>query len=240
MAHAERELSADEEARYRAAITRRTAGEPAQYITGVQEFYGREFAVTPAVLIPRPETEHIIEVCERLAKNLSLNRVLDIGTGSGCLAITLAKTLSPSHVVATDLSGPALEVASTNARRHSVAIDLVRCDLASALAGTFQLVVSNPPYVPELDKPALQPEVRDHEPEMALFAGPEGLDVYPRLFAESARLLETGGWLVCEIGVGQDIAVSAMAPSLGLCVVEVVRDLAGIPRTLVATRETAE
>jgi len=197
LAYPERALTDEQLAAYDRILTRRAAREPFQQITGVQEFYGLDFEVTPDVLIPRPETELIVETGERLWRGAG--RVLDIGTGSGCLAVTLAKRLPSATVTATDLSGPALAVARRNARRHGATVDFVRADLASALSGPFDLVVSNPPYVPDGGRDTLQPEVRDHEPHLALFGGMDGLDVYRRLFADVPRLLAQNGLLIVEM-----------------------------------------
>jgi release factor glutamine methyltransferase len=235
IAYPERELTPGELRLYSQAIERRAARVPFQHITGIQEFYGLEFEVTPDVLVPRPETELIVEASERLWSRLRLRgvRVLDVGTGSGILAVTLAKRLPGAAVTAADISAAALAVARRNAARHGAWIDFVRADLASALAGPFALVVSNPPYIPDGDIDALQPEVRDHDPRLALAGGADGLDAYRRLFADAPRVLEPGGHLMCEFGIGQADALRGLAVASGLDVVEILSDLQGIPRTIV-------
>lgn len=208
----------------------RTQGKPTQYITGRQEFYGREFRVTRAVLIPRPETEHVIEAA--LPRSASAVRILDIGTGSGAIAVTLALE-SKARVFATDVSGPALAVASENERRLNAPVKFVACDLGSAFADhTFDMIVSNPPYVPSRDRHKVQREVRDFEPEIALYGGEDGLDVYRRLIPEARRLLKPGGWLIMELGFEIADAVREMLTDWDA--VEAMNDLAGITRVIAA------
>lgn len=210
-------------------LHQRTQGTPTQYITGRQEFYGREFYVTPAVLIPRPETEHVIEAA--LEKWPASGLCVDIGTGSGAIAVTLACEKN-SRVLATDISEAALRVAAENARTIGASVDFVACDLASAITpSSCSLVVSNPPYVALRDRETLQNEVRK-EPELALFAGDDGLDVYRRLIPEAARILQPGGWLILEIGATQADAVRQLLSDWSE--VEVRTDLAGLPRVLLA------
>lgn len=235
IAYPERAVGEVERAAFRASIERRAAGEPFQYLTGVQEFYGLEFEVTPDVLIPRPETEAIVEIAERLWPEVSRssNRVLDVGTGSGCIAVTLALRLPGARVAATDLSDRALAVARRNAARLGARVSFARMDLAEATAGPFALVVSNPPYVPDADVETLQVEVRDHEPRLALAGGSDGLAPYRRLFADARRLLAPGGRMICEFGIDQADALGEIARGAGLGVVEVVDDLQLIPRTIV-------
>ena len=209
-------------------LHQRIKGEPTQYITGRQEFYGREFRVTRDVLIPRPETEHLIEA----ALAGGAEAILDIGTGSGAIAVTLALE-TKARVTATDLSSAALRIARQNAQALGARVDFVACDLGAALAdGSFDRVVSNPPYVAGRDRAALQAEVRDHEPGLALFGGEDGLAVYRRLVLEAARLLRAGGWLMMELG--DALAVREMCA--GWSSVEIVNDLAGIPRVLLARK----
>jgi len=213
-------------------LHQRLEGRPTQYITGRQEFYGRDFRVTPDVLIPRPETEHVVEAA--LEKWPDSGLCLDIGTGSGAIAVTLALERE-SRVLATDLSLAALHVAADNAARLGAQLDLVACDLAASLRdGSCGLVVSNPPYVGLGERAGLQREVRENEPELALLAGEDGLDVYRRLIPEASRLLKPGGWLVLEIGAGQGGAVRALLQSWSH--VEVRQDLAGLPRVALACR----
>jgi release factor glutamine methyltransferase len=240
-AHANDELRELWWIHYGRYLHERSQGKPTQYITGAQEFYGREFRVTPDVLIPRPETEHLIEVALGLVKAAPPDadaagtfRILDIGMGSGAIAVTLAlETKAP--VFATDVSRAALTVAASNARKLAATVVFVECDLGSALAGaSFDVVVSNPPYVPERDRPTLAREVRDHEPELALFAGDDGLSVYRRLIPDALRLLAPGGWLIMELGHDSLAPVREMLA--GWDEIEVVNDLAGIPRVVVAQR----
>jgi release factor glutamine methyltransferase len=206
----------------------RIKGEPTQYITGRQEFYGREFRVTPDVLIPRPETEHLIEA----ALTRSAKAVLDIGTGSGAIAVTLALE-TKARVAATDVSLAALQIAQQNARALGAPVAFMACDLGAVFAdGSFDLVVSNPPYIAARDRASLQPEVRDPEPALALFGGEDGLALYQRLIPEAARLLRPGGWLMMELG--DAAAVRKMCADWAG--VEIVNDLAGIPRVLTARR----
>jgi release factor glutamine methyltransferase len=214
----------------------RMAGKPTQYITGRQEFYGREFRVTPDVLIPRPETEHVIEAA--LARSQNTASIIDIGTGSGAIAVTLALE-TKARVIATDISGAALRVAADNAQRLNASVRFAACDLAGAIASrSFDLVVSNPPYVPEDDSSTIQREVRDHEPAVALYGGADGLEIYRRLIPEAARLLIPGGWLVMELGYKSSDAVRAMLNNglRGWSGVEVIADLAGWPRVIIARR----
>ena len=209
-------------------LHRRIKGEPTQYITGRQEFYGREFRVTPDVLIPRPETEHLIEA----ALTRSAETILDIGTGSGVIGVTLALE-TKALVAATDVSLAALSTAQQNARSLCAQVSLVACDLGAAFAnGSFDLVVSNPPYIRGRDRASLQPEVRDHEPALALFGGEDGLAIYHRLIPEAARLLRPGGWLMMELG--DAVAVREMCSDW--TGVEILNDLAGIPRVIIARR----
>ena len=223
-------------------IERRANREPMAYIYAGQEFYGRMFEVTPAVLIPRPETEIIVEAALSVLPNEARARVADIGTGSGCLAITIACERPLARILATDLSHEALEIALRNARRHEVdaRVSLAAGDLLPPrVAGdpAFDLIVSNPPYVPEGDRPSLAPEVRDHEPAGALFAGPDGLNVIRRLIPVSAERLAPGGYLIFEIGIDQDAAVTQLISTTpNLRMVGLRNDLQGIPRTAVVQR----
>jgi release factor glutamine methyltransferase len=206
-AHPECELSVVEWIHYGRYLHERLQGRPLQYITRRQEFYGREFEVTPAVLIPRPETEHVVEEALRVAAGA--RRLLDLCTGSGNLAVTLALELD-ARAVAADLSFAALEVARRNVLRHRARVELVQCDLAEALAGRFDLIVANPPYIPPEEIAGLQREVRDYEPRMALDGGAGGLEFYRRIVPEAERLLEPGGWLAVEIGCQGEAAVRAL------------------------------
>jgi release factor glutamine methyltransferase len=210
-------------------LHQRIKGEPTQYITGRQEFYGREFRVTPDVLIPRPETEHLVEAALARANAAT---ILDIGTGSGAIAVTLALE-TKARVIAADISQAALRVAQQNAHALHARIEFAACDLGAAFAeGSFDLIVSNPPYIPARDRASLQPEVRDHEPALALFGGEDGLSIYRRLIPEATRLLRPGGWLMMELGDAS--AVRELCA--GWADVEVANDLAGIPRVLIARK----
>jgi release factor glutamine methyltransferase len=225
-AHSDEELHELWWIHYGRYLHERLAGKPTQYITGRQEFYGREFRVTPDVLIPRPETEHVIEAALELAPSA----ILDIGTGSGAIAVTLALETG-ARVFATDISQSALRVAADNRRKLDARVSLVACDLGRALQGrSFDLVVSNPPYVPTGDE--LQREVRDHEPATALYAGDDGFAIYRRLVPEAARLLKPGGWLIMELGYRSAPAVTEMLARWRD--VEVRQDLAGLPRVVKA------
>jgi len=208
----------------------RMAGKPTQYITGRQEFYGREFRVGPAVLIPRPETEHVVEAA--LAVLRPGMTVVDVGCGSGAIAVTLALE-TPARVIATDISLDALKVASGNARRLGAAVEFVAGDLTAPLRSAGA-IVCNPPYVPATDRTVLQREVRDYEPPVALFAGDTGLEIYRRLIADAPRILENGGHLILELGYNLAEPVRGMLGGEGWSGVRLIPDLAGIPRVLVA------
>ncbi len=290
---------------YAALLNRRQKGEPIQYITGETEFYGLPFRVTPDVLIPRPETEHLVEKVLQLATQLapaqpqtlgapSLNRsliqgwesnqldppattprILDIGTGSGVIAIALAHALSIQtpeslgskkgtgfspyihsaqltralapgglflqnaipQITATDISSPALAIAKENATRNNVPIRFKQGDLLTPVAGElFEIIVSNPPYVPETDRPTLSVEVCDHEPALALFAGDTGLEIYRRLIPAAFAALAPGGYLALEIGFGQSHAVHTLLAAAGFQHIQFTPDLQGIPRVVTASR----
>ncbi|MGE5568088.1 MAG: peptide chain release factor N(5)-glutamine methyltransferase [Rhodospirillales bacterium] len=231
--HPEEELDSAARAHYQLFLHERLQGKPTQYITGIQEFYGREFLVTPDVFIPRPETEHLIETALRLAPRAE--SVLDVGCGSGAIAVTLSLELGPTaRVFATDASLAALCVARENAGRLGAAVVFIACDLSSAIASrSLELLVSNPPYIPASEEAGLPREVRDFEPRAALFAGPEGLDAYRKLAADGARVLRPGGWMILELGYRQVDAVRAMFDERW-GELEVVPDLAGLPRVFAA------
>jgi release factor glutamine methyltransferase len=230
-AHPERELHEVEWIHYGRYLHERLKGKPTQYITACQEFHGREFRVTPAVLIPRPETELVIETALELGAGA--RRILDAGCGSGAIAVTL-QLETGAMVCGTDLSAPALVVASENSRRLGADVQFVVCDLVSAIADhSIDLLASNPPYVPLGDRAGLQREVRDYEPEIALFAGPTGFEIYQRLIEDAGRVLRPGGWLVLELGYnGRDRVVEMLGPHWRD--IRVMPDLAGIPRVLAA------
>jgi release factor glutamine methyltransferase len=215
-AHPERELTADEKTRYHTALSERARGVPAQYITGHQEFWGMDLIVTPAVLIPRPETEHVIESVLDLQASASgvrssatesqkpeaRCRILDVGTGSGCIALALAKELPRAEIHATDISAAALEIARANAVRHQLEsrIQFREADLVAGVEhNSFDFIVSNPPYVGESEEDQVQLEVRKFEPRNAVFAGPMGVEVIARMIPQAHAALKPGGWLVMEI-----------------------------------------
>lgn len=231
-AHPERELSAEEQARFDAAIRERATGKPTQYITGHQEFWGMDFVVSPAVLIPRPETEHLVETALELARVWPAPRIIDVGTGSGCIALALAKELPQAEVLAVDISAEALAVARANAER--LRLQRVRFQQGDLLEGvdaaSFDLVVSNPPYVGEAEPEKAQREVREFEPKVAVFAGPQGMEVYQRLIPQAERVLKPGGWLVMEIGFSIEAPVRALMS--GFEELRTVPDLQGIPRVV--------
>jgi len=227
--------SAETQAALRGLIARRCSGEPIQYITGVAEFFALPFSVSPQVLIPRPETEHLVEDVLRLAAQFASPaiRIADIGTGSGAIAIALAHSLPYAQIFATDLSPEALSVAQQNAAQNRVAdrISFLEGDLLAPLAGqTFSIIASNPPYVPLRDRDSLAVEVREFEPHSALFSGEDGLATYRRLIPAARELLAPGGWLVMEIGFGQEPAIRESLLAGGFIDVRFVPDYQGIPR----------
>jgi release factor glutamine methyltransferase len=239
MAHAEDDISADEAGRYRELIERRYLGEPMQYILGEAEFYGLRFRVTPDVLIPRPETEHLVERVLELAEQFQTPRIVDVGTGSGCIAVALAAHLKGGDLTAIDISASALDLARQNAELNGALqrIRFLEDDLLAPVAGQrFEIVVSNPPYVSEVDRASLSVEVRDHEPALALFAGKDGLDIYRRLIPAAFAALAPGGFVALEIGYGQMEGVSKLLSVTGFREIEFIPDLQDIPRVAVARR----
>jgi release factor glutamine methyltransferase len=235
------ELPPTQKETYNKAIARRLRHEPIQYITGQQEFFGLALRVTPAVLIPRPETEHLVEaVLQRLPHDRPL-AIADIGTGSGAIAIALAANLAQAHITALDLSPEALAVARSNASLHHLTqrIRFLISDRLTAIPpperhAHFDAIVSNPPYVPTDDAEQLHPQVREHEPALALFAGPDGLDVYRLLIPEAWHALKPGGLLALEIGHGQRDSLAALLD--GWKDLVFVDDLQGIPRVALARK----
>lgn len=264
LAHGDDELPDDQADCYLALLERRKNGEPIQYIIGEQEFYGLPFRVTPDVLIPRPETEHLVEKALEFAMTLDGSvtghdfsragshekqtwalaparflRIVDVGTGSGAIAVALAHELPHARITALDVSSAALAVASENANRNAVSgrIRFLESDLLTSVAQErFDMVVSNPPYVPLGDRDSLSVEVREHEPALALFAGDDGLDVYRRLVPAAFAVLEPGGCLLMEIGYGQSDAGAALMADAGFERIEFVPDLQGIPRVAFGQR----
>ena len=226
--------------RFDPLIERRCRREPVAHITGSREFWGLDIAVTPDVLIPRPESELLVETTVALLVDRSAPWDLaDVGTGSGCLAVALARELRRARVTATDISPTALAVARRNATQHGVATRISFHDTRGldGLPGPYDLIVSNPPYVPEPEMASLAPEVSRYEPATALCGGPDGLDPARELVPAAVARLRPGGWLVMEIGAGQDAAVTEVVtrqPELTL--VEIRKDLQGIPRTVVVQR----
>lgn len=229
---------ADFAERFDALVSRRVLREPVAYIVGHREFWGLEFEVTPDVLIPRPETEIIVEEAIAFARANDCHRVVDAGTGSGCIAIAVAYELPAVRVIATDLSAAALAVAARNARRHGVAnrVSFVRTDLLDGLEARADLILANPPYVVDRDAAALQPEVATYEPLSALFGGADGLVVIRRLLQQAPKALALGGRLVIEFGMGQEPDLQQAAATAGWTTVRVRSDLQGIPRTIVLSR----
>jgi release factor glutamine methyltransferase len=256
-AHPEQELNAAEQEQYLSLLARRASGVPTQHLTGHQEFWGLDFEVTPDVLIPRPETEHVIEVAlERLGVGNDVSaprrkeefRIADIGTGSGCIAIALAHELPAALITATDISAPALDVAGRNAARHGVAsrIDFVESNLLDFLlhgsrstgheSCQFDLIVSNPPYIGHWEASTLQREVRDHEPASALFGGESGTELYEPLIAQAALLLKPNGILVLELGHNSSEQVTRLLVRPEWSHAAITNDLAGLPRVACAVR----
>jgi release factor glutamine methyltransferase len=249
-AHPEQQLSAAESECFFALVARRASGEPTQHLTGKQEFWGLEFEVTRDVLIPRPETEHLIEVAlDRLAlRELRAGRkptfggdglqIADIGTGSGCIAIVLAKELPGAAIYASDISHAALAVAQRNATRHKVTnqVQILEGNLLDMVANQFDLIVSNPPYVGRREAETLAREVRDYEPEIALYGGEEGYELYADLITQSATRLKPGSLLVLELGHNSLPAVQPLLDAPTWTNAAVTNDLAGIPRVIAAEK----
>jgi release factor glutamine methyltransferase len=239
LAHWEDEAPPEVQSAFGTLIQRRCTGEPIQHITGVAEFFGLPFHVTRDVLIPRPETEHLVEEVLRLAAAFPAPKIADIGTGSGAIAVALAHSLPDALLTAIDQSQSALAIALQNAQRNQVAdrIAFLEGDLLAPLAGQrFDIIASNPPYVPLVDQASLSVEVRDHEPHSALFAGEDGLAIYTRLIPEAREHLAPGGWLVMEIGYGQREAIEEILLSYDYGDVHFIADYQGIPRVAVAQR----
>ena len=238
LAHPEQQLSREQLQTFQKLLQRRAAGEPLQYITAHQSFFGLDFEVAPGVLIPRPETELLVELALETLKGARAPLICDVGTGSGCIAITLLNELTDAHAVAIDISAAALEIAKRNARQHSVKsrLTFVQSNCFSSLSSavsTFDLIVSNPPYVAEDALNGLQREVRDHEPREALAGGRDGLDVVRRLLEESDAFLRPAGHLLIEIGFNQAAAVESLLEKQAWISKGIRHDLQGIPRVVV-------
>ncbi len=238
-AHPERELSAAEGEQYQELIERRASGEPLQYLTGHQEFWKADFLVSPDVLIPRPETEHLVETVLELVHDFALGprlKIIDVGTGSGAIAVSLARELPRAEVHAVDLSAAALEVARINARRLDARVHFAQSDVLAEVVrdASFDFVVSNPPYVGLNERDKVQEVVRHYEPQIAVFAGDDGLDIIRRLIPQAGEALRAGGWLMMEIGYSQSAAVMELLTAWHS--VHAVADLAGIPRVVVARK----
>jgi release factor glutamine methyltransferase len=220
-------------------VERRAQGEPLQYITGVQDFYGREFRVTPDVLIPRPETELLVEAALEVVKGISAPLICDIGTGSGCIAVTLLCERGDARAMAVDVSEPALAVSTQNAQRHGVT-DRIALRISDCFHGleptAFDLIVSNPPYVSASALPGLQREVRDHEPLVALSPGADGLSVIRRLLDDGPAFLNAAGHLIMEIGFDQGEKVQELINPNHWRLLEIRPDLQQIPRIVVLRR----
>jgi len=235
-AHPEEELSGADEERFRLMIARRMEGEPVAYITGQKEFWSLIFEVTPDVLIPRPDTEILVEEALKLFEREAEVRILEIGTGSGAISVALASELQRVSITATDSSPEALAVAARNALNNNVGerISFVCGDLFEPAVGTYDIIVSNPPYIPEGEFALLAPEVREYEPRRALVAGPEGTEIHRRLVQGARQLLAEGGWLAMELGAGQRGALEKMLYNSDYCDIVFHRDYAGVERVVLA------
>ena len=224
---------------YEPLVARRERREPVSYILGTREFWGLPFEVGPDVLIPRQETEFIVEEALALAEMDAHPLIVDVGTGSGCIGISLAREIPGARIIATDLSKHALEVARRNAARHNVAdrITFVETSFLDGVEEGVDLIVSNPPYVPSVSRKGLTPEVRDYEPSVALFGGEDGLDGLRSVLEGAFAKLSSGGWLIMEFGCGQDDCVTELVRGVdGLDVVKIRHDLQDIPRTVICRR----
>jgi release factor glutamine methyltransferase len=241
-AYRERPLTTPQTEAFNALIQQRLHGAPMQYLTGEQEFFGLPFRVTPDVLIPRPETEHLVEAAIARLQQQPAPRIADVGTGSGAIAVALAHALPHAEIVALDISPAALRVAAQNAHHNGVAerIRFVESDLLLAVAESYEVsfdaIVSNPPYIALSERSSLSIEVREYEPAQALFAGPTGLEFYQRLIPTAHPLLVSGGWLIMEIGHGQRDAIRALLQDQAWDAVEFIPDLQSIPRVALARK----
>ncbi len=241
MTHGDEAASPEFTRDFEGLVARRAFREPLAYITGSREFWNLDIEVTPAVLIPRPETELLIEIALEHFDHPQPIRILDVCTGSSCVAVGLGREFPKAALVASDISQDALDVARRNLARYGVfaRTQCVRADLLDGIDGPFDLIVSNPPYVPTVDAPGLQPEVREYEPPAALFGGEDGLQIVRRLVVQASAALARDGIFIFEFGAGQDEAVESIveaAPALKL--LDVKRDLQDIPRAVVAQKIT--
>jgi release factor glutamine methyltransferase len=236
-AHDDRVLTPEELQLLEDRIYDRISGVPLQYIVGRQEFYGRYFHVNPSVLIPRPETEYIVEAVLELQTTMDQSSqprsIVDVGTGSGCLAVTLALELPGAHVLATDISFDALRVAQENSRSLQARVQFACMDVLDAISGEFDFIVSNPPYVRRDEMTYLQREVREHEPHVALFSPDDELAIYRRLVTGGEKMLKSGGCILMEVGIGRDEKVLSLFSGRWQKLATKA-DLQGIPRTVIA------
>lgn len=238
----ERDLQPDEQANFEVLLHRRLKREPLQYILGVCEFYGFEFFVSPAVLIPRPETELLVEKVVEVASSFFSPRIIDLGTGSGCIAVSLAKLMPRARLAATDISAAALAIAQKNAQQLGVAeriefrlADMTQPEVFSA-SEPFDIIVSNPPYILETERPGLQPEIRDWEPAAALYVGDDGLKFYRSIIDYCHKHLRAGGWVACEMASQRSAAIAELFREAGFHQVQIIKDLAGLERHLIGQR----
>lgn len=238
--HYDQPLEAEERARFKTLVKQRVQGTPTQYLTGKQEFWSLEFQVAPGVLIPRPETEHLVEAAINISTQFPRPAIIDVGTGSGNIAISLKKELPHAEVYASDISDAALEIARHNARHllnGENKLIFRQGDLLQPFSDTtFDLIVSNPPYISAAEYEALSCEIRAHEPRLALYAGEEGLDVYRELIPQARSSLNPHGYVLVEIGYGQKGAVVNIFQEHGFVIKEVIKDYAGIDRVAIARR----
>jgi release factor glutamine methyltransferase len=239
VAHPEYELTDQEAIAFASAVTRREAREPFQYITRKQEFWGLEFEVAPGILIPRPETEILVEAAIEYLRKPTSPTFIEVGAGSGCISVSLLHSVPGARAVATDISETALALARRNAEKHRVAdrLNLRHTSVLDGVVETVPIIVSNPPYIPDGDIQGLQPEVREHEPIEALAGGVDGLDIIRRIIGDSRHVLAPGGVLMMEIGAGQAAAVAALFDSREWGTPEFRRDLQAIPRVVIAVRK---
>ncbi|HOO89310.1 MAG TPA: peptide chain release factor N(5)-glutamine methyltransferase [Syntrophales bacterium] len=239
-AHPENEVSLSEMERFRSLVARRMKREPVAYITGRKEFWSLVFQVTPDVLIPRPDTEVLVEAIVKLSPREREKKIsiLEIGTGSGAICVALASELNNASITATDCSSKALTVAEKNAVNNHVAhkISFVYGDMFDSVTGTFDFIVSNPPYISKLEFDSLDEEVRKYEPYQALVAGSEGTELHRQLVRKGKHFLEKGGWLIMEIGAGQRSSVEKMLKEEDYCDIDFSSDYAGIERVALARK----